>query len=141
MQKRICLKTEKPKMTSCVAESVNHLLKLKMHLSRLLKAIDHPYMKGKGGRLMNNSRKAMQGTDLASLKHHLGIQPLFAIFGTAITLTTAFALRKCVYSNDINWVKTKDLEDGGFYREQPKLINVDWEEQVEDRRSRPNYKD
>ena len=50
-------------------------------------------------------------------------------------------VRKCVYGNDINWVKTKDLEDGGFYREQPKLINVDLEEQVEERRSRPNYKD
>ena len=52
-----------------------------------------------------------------------------------------FALRKCVYSNDINWVKTKDLEDRGFYHEQAKLIKVDLEEQVEERRSRPNYKD
>ena len=66
-------------------------------------------------------------------------------------------VRKCLYGNDINWVKTKDLEvrlskrwkekkeqtfckDGGFYREQPKLINADWEEHA-DPRTRPNYRD
>ena len=62
-------------------------------------------------------------------------------------------VRKCLYGNDINWVKTKDLEvrfgqdenrakvfkDGGFYREQPKLINADWEEHT-DPRTRPNYR-
>ena len=32
----------------------------KMLLSKLVRAIDHPYLKGKGGRLMNNARKGMQ---------------------------------------------------------------------------------
>ena len=32
------------------------------------------------------------------------------------------------------------LKDGGFYREQPKLINADWEEHA-DARTRPNYRD
>ena len=31
-----------------------------MHLSKLMRAIDHPYLKGKRGRFMNNSRKGMQ---------------------------------------------------------------------------------
>ena len=31
-----------------------------MLLSKLVRAIDHPYIKGKGGRLMNNARKGMQ---------------------------------------------------------------------------------
>ena len=38
----------------------NLLLRSKMLLSKLVRAIDHPYLKGKGGRLMNNARKGMQ---------------------------------------------------------------------------------
>ena len=41
-------------------QSVNPLLWNKMHLSKLMRAIDHPYLKGKRGRFMNNSRKGMQ---------------------------------------------------------------------------------
>ena len=79
-----------------------------MHLSKLMRAIDHPYLKGKRGRFMNNSRKGMQvkkdqtskkkwqqnhdqGFDSwDSLKHHVGIQPLFVIFGGAMTLVASF---------------------------------------------------
>ena len=39
-------------------QTVNLLLWNKMLLSKLVRAIDHPYLKGKGGRLMNN--KGMQ---------------------------------------------------------------------------------
>jgi hypothetical protein len=31
-----------------------------MHLSKLLRAADHPYMFGKGGRKANNARTGMQ---------------------------------------------------------------------------------
>ena len=96
-------------------QSVNLLLCNKMLLSKLVRAIDHPYLKGKGGRMMNNARKGMQvtklisiwqdqikvlsnlfcqmemqGTDMDSLRHHVGIQPLFVIFGGAMTLISAF---------------------------------------------------
>ena len=106
-------------------QSVNLLLcnKNKMLLSKLVRAIDHPYLKGKGGRMMNNARKGMQvkkndfnparsdkssikpvlpnenanqlqmemqGIDMDSLRHHVGIQPLFVIFGGAMTLISAF---------------------------------------------------
>ena len=84
-----------------------------MLLSKLVRAIDHPYLKGKGGRLMNNARKGMQvnkflprylfckmetqGTDMDSLRHHVGIQPLFVIFGGAMILISAFvSLVNCV---------------------------------------------
>ena len=79
-----------------------------MHLSKLMRAIDHPYLKGKRGRFMNNSRKGMQVKKIKpqrkgdnkshgqgfdsweSLKHHVGIQPLFVIFGGAMTLVASF---------------------------------------------------
>ena len=32
----------------------------------------------------------MQGTDMDSLRHHVGIQPLFVIFGGAMILISAF---------------------------------------------------
>ena len=38
-----------------------------------------------------------QGTDMKSLKHHVGIQPLFIIFGCAITFVSSFvSLVDCV---------------------------------------------
>ena len=84
-----------------------------MLLSKLVRAIDHPYLKGKGGRLMNNKGMQVkkfktnltkpvfqletQGTDMKSLKHHVGIQPLFIIFGCAITFVSSFvSLVNCV---------------------------------------------
>ena len=114
-----------------------------MLLTKLVRAIDHPYLKGKGGRLLNNKRMQVnkfngafpvktkcrietQGTDMKSLKHHVGIQPLFVIFGSAVIFVTSYvslvkcvggdcaivcqAVWKCTHGHDINWVKTKDLE-------------------------------
>ena len=38
-----------------------------------------------------------QGTDMDSLRHHVGIQPLFVIFGGAMILISAFvSLVNCV---------------------------------------------
>ena len=63
---------------------------------------------------------------MASLKHHVAIQPLIAILGGAVIFVGAFVsliscmpllltmygqvVRKCITDNDINWAKTKDLE-------------------------------
>ena len=87
-----------------------------MLLSKLVRAIDHPYLKGKGGRLMNNKKiqvnnfksltkklvlpNEMQGMDMKSFNHHVGIQPLFAITGIALTFISSFvSLVNCVLDN------------------------------------------
>ena len=59
-----------------------------MFLTRLLRAADHPYLFGKGGRTMNNG--ACQGMTVASLKHHVALQPLFVIMGVGIVFVCAY---------------------------------------------------
>merc|ERR1712079_216804 len=51
----------------------------KMGLSKMLKAADHPMLMGKGGRMPNNEVRKMQGMNLASLRHHVALQPLAVI--------------------------------------------------------------
>ena len=45
-----------------------------MFLSKILRAIDHPYLFGKGGRMPNNEILRMQGLTPKSLKHHVALQ-------------------------------------------------------------------
>lgn len=64
-----------------------------MLLSRLLRAADHPYLMGKGGRMNNNNVKQMQGLSLKSLRHHVAIQPLFAIMAAGMAFVAAYCGR------------------------------------------------
>ena len=64
-----------------------------MLLSKVLRAADHPYLSGKGGRKLNNHLSAMQGLSIKSLKHHVALQPLFVIMGVGIVFVTAYVGR------------------------------------------------
>jgi len=77
-----------------------------MLLSKILRAADHPYLHGKGGRILNN--KGLQGTTLASLKHHVALQPLFIIMGCGITFVIAYCGRLALKGHDVNIAKNKD---------------------------------
>ena len=59
-----------------------------MFLTRIVRAADHPYLFGKGGRLLNN--QTPQGLTVASLKHHTALQPLFAIMTVGIIFVGAY---------------------------------------------------
>ena len=60
-----------------------------MFLTRILRAADHPYLMGKGGRKLNNTTP-MQGATIKSIKHHVALQPLFAIMGVGIVFVCAY---------------------------------------------------
>jgi len=78
-----------------------------MFFSKVMKAIDHPYMVQKDGFQANNGTK-MQGTTLKSLKHHVALQPLFAIIGAGTVMVCAYILRLASKTTDVNWMKNKD---------------------------------
>ena len=79
---------------------------LAMFLSKILRAADHPYLEGVGGRKVdpldenfiehlydlqaNNKLSAMQGLTLKSLKHHVALQPLFLIMGGGMIFVCAY---------------------------------------------------
>ena len=64
-----------------------------MLLSKVLRAADHPYLAGKGGRKHNNLLSSMQGLSFKSLRHHVALQPLFVIMGAGIVFVTAYVGR------------------------------------------------
>jgi len=113
-----------------------------MFISRILRAADHPYITGKGGRLENNS-PYMQGLTMKSIKHHKALQPLFAIIAGGMIFVGVYLGRLASKTTDINWVKTKDLDAvPGYYEgKQFKFFNpmgVDYSKYGKDR---PNYRD
>jgi len=116
-----------------------------MFLSKLLRAADHPYLEGHGGRKANNNPfTAMQGTTLKSLKHHTALQPLFIIMGAGIVFVALYCGRLASKTTDVNWSK-RDVEDtyGYYTNRQFKWFNprgVDYSN-ISDKRQAPNYKD
>lgn len=88
-----------------------------MFLSKMLRAADHPYLFGKGGRLPNNAPGLMQGLTLKSLKHHVALQPLFVIMGAGIIFVGAYIGRLASKTTDVNWSKQKDTRDVHAYYE------------------------
>jgi len=113
-----------------------------MFISRALRAIDHPYIMGKGGRMENN-KKPMQGLTMKSLAHHKALQPLFIIIGGGMVFVAAYCARLAIKTTDVNWSKVKDPADTyGYYDgKQFKFLNpagVDYSRYGQDR---PNYKE
>jgi len=78
-----------------------------MFFSRVLRAADHPYLQGKGGRFENNNLK-MQGLTMKSIKHHKALQPLFVIIAGGMLFVAAYVTRLATKTTDINWSKNKD---------------------------------
>jgi len=74
-----------------------------------MRAADHPYLFGKGGRMGNNQK--MQGMTLSSLKHHVALQPLMIIMAGGITFVALYIGRLASKTTDVNWTKAKDLGD------------------------------
>jgi len=79
-----------------------------MFLSKILNAVDHPYITGKRGRLANNGKGSLQGLTAASLRHHVALQPLFAIIGGGMIFVGCYIFRLASKTTDVNWTKQKD---------------------------------
>ena len=89
-----------------------------MFLSKILRAADHPYLEGVGGRKVdtikdnfiehlydlqaNNKLSAMQGLTLKSLKHHVALQPLFFIMGGGMIFVCAY-IGRYGYLGNLLW--------------------------------------
>merc|ERR1719430_957548 len=67
---------------------------------------------GKGGRMPNNEIRKMQGMNLASLRHHVALQPLAIIMAGGIAFVCLYIGRLATKTTDVNWVKAKDM---GYY--------------------------
>jgi len=91
-----------------------------------MRAADHPYLMGAGGRKMNNSASSMQGLTIKSLKHHIALQPLFVIMGCGIVFVAAYCGRLALKSTDVNWSKKKDPIEvmSGYENKQFKMFNT-----------------
>merc|ERR1712080_722091 len=64
---------------------------------------------GKGGRMPNNEVRKMQGMNLASLRHHVALQPLALIMVGGMIFVGAYIARLAV--------KARDLGDHmGYYK-------------------------
>ena len=92
-----------------------------MILTKILAAADHPYLQGKGGRMVtlminddyddhgdyewsfqpNNDLRLMQGLSIKSLKHHVALQPLAIIMGVGIAFVAAYIGRYVVRCSKI----------------------------------------
>jgi len=116
-----------------------------MFLSKILKAADHPMLMGKGGRMPNNEIRKMQGMNLASLRHHVALQPLAIIMVAGIGFVCLYIGRLASKTTDINWTKAKDMGDHmGYYKNKRfQLLNphgYDYSK-VSDARGAPNYRE
>jgi len=116
-----------------------------MFLSKILRAADHPYLEGVGGRKMNNKASAMQGLTIKSLRHHVALQPLFVIMGAGIVFVAAYCGRLASKTTDVNWTKAKDMGDHmGYYNNKQfkwfNPANVDYSN-LSDKRDAPNYRE
>ena len=77
-----------------------------MFFSKILRAADHPYLEGAGGRKVinslsrfyysialykiNNKISSLQGMTIKSLKHHVALQPLFIIMGAGVVFVAVY---------------------------------------------------
>merc|ERR1712059_173758 len=112
-----------------------------MFLSKIIRAADHPYLSGKGGRLMNNSVSSMRGLSIKSLKHHVALQPLFAIMGAGIVFVAVYCAKLATCPPDVNWTKDKNHHVDYYVNRQFKFLNpkgVDYTT-ISDKRGAPNY--
>merc|ERR1712029_174345 len=110
-----------------------------MQLSRLLGAINHPYMKGRGGREFNNE---LHHLNVAFLRQQKGLMPLFICgFGGAIFVGFYIA-RLATKTTDVNWFKEKDLDivNGRYADKQFKFLNPDGHDYTGFADARPLYK-
>jgi len=68
----------------------------------------------------------MQGLDVESLRHHMAIQPLFAIMAAGVAFVVAFSVRSALKEPEVTWVRHED-ESGraAFYKDkQFQMMNV-----------------
>jgi len=115
--------------------------KEKMWISKMLSTTDHPYITGKGGRYENNNLRKMQGLNIKSLRHHVALQPLFAMLGCGLLFVATWVGRLATKSDDINWSKEKDWSTVASYYEgkQLKMLNPGKTDFTAASASRPKY--
>eukprot|EP00088_Acartia_fossae_P010676 TRINITY_DN15337_c0_g1_i1.p1 TRINITY_DN15337_c0_g1~~TRINITY_DN15337_c0_g1_i1.p1 ORF type:complete len:116 (-),score=32.71 TRINITY_DN15337_c0_g1_i1:145-492(-) len=115
-----------------------------MFLTKIVRAVDHPYLDGVGGRRLNNSYKSLQGLTAKSLKHHVALQPLFLIMGVGMAFVAAYVGRLASKTTDVNWTK-KPMEDqmGYYANRQFKWFNPGGHDysKLGEKRNAPNYRE
>jgi len=115
-----------------------------MFLTKIIRAADHPYLSGHGGRKANNAYTSMQGMTMKSLKHHVALQPLFVIMGVGITFVALYIGRLASKTTDVNWSKNDMQKQYGYYENrQFKWFNprgVDYST-ISDKRGAPKYQE
>jgi len=116
-----------------------------MFFSKILRAADHPYLEGAGGRKINNKISSLQGMTIKSLKHHVALQPLFIIMGAGVVFVAVYIGRLASKTTDVNWTKQKDMGDhmGYYTNKQFKFFNpanIDYST-ISDKRQAPNYRE
>jgi hypothetical protein len=87
-----------------------------MQIGRVLRAWNDKVgvMYGPRSRFANNG--IMPGLTLASLKHHVALQPLFVIIGGGMVFVCAYIGRLASKTTDVNWLKHKDANVMEVYR-------------------------
>ena len=65
----------------------------------------------------------MQGLTMASLRHHVALQPLFLIMGVGMTFVALYVGRLASKTTDVNWTK-KNMEDQVGYYENRCVMNI-----------------
>merc|ERR1712032_1405364 len=61
--------------------------------------------------------RKMQGMNLASLRHHVALQPLAIIMVGGMLFVGAYIGRLASKTTDVNWTEAKDLGDHmGYYK-------------------------
>ena len=60
---------------------------------------------------------------MASLRHHVALQPLFLIMGVGMTFVALYVGRLASKTTDVNWTK-KNMEDQVGYYENRCVMNI-----------------
>jgi len=133
-----------------------------MFLSKILRGIDHPYLKGRGAREFNNE---LHHLNMAFFRHQKGLAPLFLCgFGGCIFVMgyigSNYALfrkllnlsekelkereeRLALKTTDVNWTKERDLDivHSRYENKEFKFMNPGGYDHSQLNVNRPSYRE
>ena len=125
----------------------------KMYLTKLLKAADHPYLYGKGGRSVSRVKAEINSIDfllnlilkisytkfpidifqlnnelhhlnMSFVRHQKGLWPLFILGVGGSIFVGVYMLRLAMKTTEVNWTKAKDDRIINYYKnKQMKFLN------------------
>jgi len=111
-----------------------------MFLSKILRGIDHPYLKGRGAREFNNE---LHHLNMAFFRHQKGLAPLFLCgFGGCI-FVMGYIGRLALKTTDVNWTKERDLDivHSRYENKEFKFMNPGGYDHSQLNVNRPSYRE